>query len=153
MLSRADNSETETSIRTDLRAIFVSLELSRTTWLVTSLSPGTREKMSKHSVPAGDIGDLLARLRSLQERVRARTKQLPPLVVIQEAGLEGFWIHRVLTKNGIESHVVDPASVATSRRRRRAKTDKLDGDTLVRTLLAYKRGEPRVLRNGATADP
>jgi transposase len=142
MLSRANN--TETSIRTDLRAIFVSLELSRTTWLVTSLSPGTREKMSKHSVPAGDIGGLLTRLRSLQERVRARRKQLSPLVVIQEAGLEGFWIHRVLTENGIESHVVDPASVATSRRRRRAKTDKLDGDTLVRTLLAYKRGEPRV---------
>ena len=144
MLSRTDNTETETSIRTDLRAIFVSLKLSRTTWLVTSLSPGTREKMSKHSVPAGDIGGLLVRLRSLQERVRARRKQLPPLVVIQEAGLEGFWIHRVLTDNGIESHVVDPASVATSRRRRRAKTDKLDGDTLVRTLLAYKRGEPRV---------
>ena len=142
MLSRTDN--TETSIRTDLRAIFVSLELSRTTWLVTSLSPGTREKMSKHSVPAGDIGGLLVRLRSLQERVRARRKQLPPLVVIQEAGLEGFWIHRVLTENGIESHVVDPASIATSRRRRRAKTDKLDGDTLVRTLLAYKRGEPKV---------
>ena len=40
MLSRADNTETGTSIRTDLRAIFVSLELSRTTWLVTSLSPG-----------------------------------------------------------------------------------------------------------------
>ena len=89
MLSRTDNTETETSIRTDLRAIFVSLELSRTTWLVTSLSPGTREKMSKHSVPAGDIGGLLVRLRSLQERVRARMKQLPPLVVIQEVGLEG----------------------------------------------------------------
>ena len=99
--------------------------------------------MSKHSVSAGDIGGLLARLRSLKERVRARGKQLPPLVVIQEAGLEGFWIHRVLIENGIESHVVDPASVATSRRRRRAKTDKLDGDTLVRTLLAYKRGEPK----------
>src|SRR5277367_3407555 len=54
MLSRADNTETGTPIRTDLRAIFVSLELSRTTWLVTSLSPGTREKMSKYSVPAGD---------------------------------------------------------------------------------------------------
>ena len=144
MLSRADNTETGTSIRTDLRAVFVSLELSRTTWLVTSLSPGAREKMSKHSVPAGDIGKLLDRLRSLQERVQAQRKQLPPLVVIQEAGLEGFWIHRVLTENGIESHVVDPASIATSRRRRRAKTDKLDGDTLVRTLLAYKRGEPRV---------
>ena len=62
MLSRADNTETGTSIRTDLPAIFVSLELSRTTWLVTSLSPGTREKMSRHSMPAGDIGDLLAHL-------------------------------------------------------------------------------------------
>ena len=93
--------------------------------------------MSKHSVPAGDIGNLLDRLRSLQERVQAQRKQLPPLVVIQEAGLEGFWIHRVLTESGIESHVVDPASIATSRRRRRAKTDKLDGDTLIRTLLAY----------------
>src|ERR1700722_3529385 len=70
MLSRADNTETGTPIRTDLRAIFVSLELSRTTWLVTSLSPGTREKMSKYSVPAGDIGNLLDRLRSLQERVQ-----------------------------------------------------------------------------------
>src|SRR3569623_381461 len=44
----------------------------------------------------------------------------------------------------IESHVVDPASIATSRRRRRAKTDRIDGEALVRTLLAYKRGEPRV---------
>jgi transposase len=40
--------------------------------------------------------------------------------------------------------VVDAASILTSRRRRRAKTDKIDGETLVRTLLAYKRGEPRV---------
>src|ERR1700748_1888206 len=86
MLSRADNTETGTSIiRTDLRAIFVSLELSRTTWLVTSLSPGKREKMSKHCVSAGDLGGLLVRLRSLQERARARGKQLPPPVVIQEA--------------------------------------------------------------------
>jgi transposase len=65
-------------------------------------------------------------------------------VVIQEAGLDGFWIHRVLEANSIESHVVDPASIATSRRHRRAKTDKIDGEALVRTLLAYKRGEPRV---------
>jgi transposase len=50
----------------------------------------------------------------------------------------------VLQSEGIESHVVDAASILTSRRRRRAKTDKIDGETLVRTLLAYKRGEPRV---------
>ena len=50
----------------------------------------------------------------------------------------------MLKKEGIESHVVDPASIATSRRRRRAKTDKIDGEALLRALLAYKRGEPRV---------
>jgi transposase len=67
-----------------------------------------------------------------------------PIITIQEAGLDGFWIHRVLLSEGIESHVVDPASIATSRRRRRAKTDRIDGEALVRALLAYKRGEPRV---------
>jgi transposase len=50
----------------------------------------------------------------------------------------------MLNAEGIESHVVDPASIATSRRRRRAKTDRIDGEALVRALLAYKRGEPRV---------
>jgi transposase len=58
--------------------------------------------------------------------------------------LDSFWIHRVLLSEGIESHVVDAASIATSRRRRRAKTDRIDGETLLRALLAHKRGEPRV---------
>src|SRR6187455_1562854 len=131
-------------IRTDLKAIFVSLELSRSTWIITSLAPGGGEKMSKHSVPSGDVAALLARLSQLQEKARARTGQVFPIIVIQEAGLDGFWIHRVLQQEGIESHVVDPASIATSRRRRRAKTDRIDGEALVRALLAYKRGEPRV---------
>ena len=50
----------------------------------------------------------------------------------------------ILQSEGIESRVVDPASIATSRRRRRAKTDRIDGEALVRALLAYERGEPRV---------
>src|SRR6195952_4827636 len=132
------------AIRTDLNAIFVSLELSRSTWVITSLAPGGGEKMSKHSVRSGDIAGLLARLSQLTEKARARTGHIFPIIVIQEAGLDGFWIHRVLQKEGIESHVVDPASIATSRRRRRGKTDTIDGAGLVRALLAYKRGEPRV---------
>src|SRR6187455_2770320 len=132
------------AVRTDLKAIFVSLELSRSTWVITSLSPGGGEKMSKHAVPSGDVAALLARLSKLKEKARARTGQVFPIIVIQEAGLDGFWIHRVLQQEGIESHVVDPASIATSRRRRRAKTDRIDGEALVRALLAYKRGEPRV---------
>ena len=59
----------------------------------------------------------------------------------------------MLEKEGIESHVVDPASIATSRRRRRAKTDRIDGETLLRALLAYKRGEPRVCAMIRTPTP
>src|SRR3954464_11000265 len=132
------------AIRTDLNAIFVSLELSRSTWLITSLAPGGGEKMSKHSVRSGDSAGLLARLSQLTQKARARTGHIFPILVIQEAGLDGFWIHRVLQREGIESQVVDPASIATSRRRRRAKTDTIDGVALVRALRAYKRGEPRV---------
>jgi transposase len=120
------------------------LELSRSTWLITSLSPGNGEKMSKHSVSAGDVAKLLALFSKLRERSLTRTGQAYPITAIQEAGLDGFWIHRLLEKEGIESYVVDPASIATSRRRRRAKTDRIDGEALLRALMAYKRGEPRV---------
>ncbi|MBB4189593.1 transposase [Sinorhizobium terangae] len=140
----ADRSAAPAAIRTDLGAIFASLELSKSTWLITSLSPSSGEKMSKHAVRGGDITGLLARFAQLQDKAQARTGRHFALVVIQEAGLDGFWIHRVLEAEGIESHVVDAASIATSRRRRRAKTDKIDGEALVRALLAYKRGEPRV---------
>ncbi len=140
----ADRPKTPSAIRSDLGAIFISLELSRSTWLITSLSPGGGEKMSKHSVPAGDICMLLARFSELRRKTFARTGKSLPIIVIQEAGLDGFWVHRLLQNDGIESHVVDPASIATSRRRRRAKTDRIDGEALLRTLLAYKRGEPRV---------
>jgi transposase len=120
------------------------LELSRSNWLVTSLSPGKGEKMSKHSVTAGRVAELLTLFAELKRKAMVRTGQSYPIITIQEAGLDGFWLHRVLQQEGIESHVVDPASIAMPRRRRRAKTDKLDGEALLRALLAYKRGEPRV---------
>jgi len=132
------------AIRTQIGAIFVSLELSRSTWLVTSLSPGKGEKMSKHGVEAGDLADLLKLFAELKCKAQGRTGEIYPIITIQEAGLDGFWLHRALQQEGVESHVVDPASIAMPRRRRRAKTDRLDGETLLRTLLAYKRGEPRV---------
>jgi len=136
--------ENQTAIHINLGAIFVSLELSRSTWLITSLSPGGGETMSKYSVRGGDVTGLLERFSALQDKAERRTGRRVPIVTIQEAGLDGFWLHRTLEGEGIESHVVDAASIATSRRYRRAKTDRIDGEALVRTLLAYKRGEPRV---------
>jgi len=140
----ADRAEAPTTIQTHLAAIFISLELSRSIWLITSLTPGGGEKMSKHSVQAGDTAAVLARFSELKRKASERTGNSYPVVTIQEAGLDGFWLHRVLQAEGVESHVVDPASIATSRRRRRAKTDGIDGEALLRALLAYKRGEPRV---------
>lgn len=135
--------ELPAAIRVDLGAIFVSLELSRSTWLVTALAPGS-EKMSRHNVVGGDLAGLFGCFGELRRKAQARTGQLYSLVVIQESGLDGFWIDRAIKQEEwIESHVVDAASIAVPRRNRRAKTDRLDGEVLVRTLMAYKRGEPR----------
>ena len=112
----------------DHSTLYVSLELSRSTWLVTSLSPNS-DKMSKHSIAAGDAPKLLALLARLRGRAEQFVGGTLNVVVIQEAGLDGFWVHRSLEAKDIESHVVDPASIAVSRRRRRAKTDAIDGET------------------------
>src|SRR5712692_2578788 len=113
MRAAVDRPEAPSAIRTDLGAIFVSLELSGSTWLITSLSPGGGEKLSKHSVRGCDVAGLLERFAHLREKARARTGQRFPIIVIHEAGPDGFWIHRMLNAEGIESHVVDPASIGS----------------------------------------
>ncbi|ESX11674.1 transposase [Mesorhizobium sp. LSJC264A00] len=119
------------------------MELIQSKWLIISLSQGGGEQRSKHIVDGGDVGGMLDRFAELNRKAQARTEQYFLITVIQDAGLDGFWPSRPAGL-GDRSHVVDPASIATSRRRRRAKTDKIDGEALVRALLAYNRGEPRV---------
>ena len=127
-----------TAVATTARAnnitLFASLELSKSKWVVTINSPGS-EKFSKHVVEGGDgacLLDLLSRSRAkAEQRYGVQIKA----IVIQEAGLDGFWIHCLLLANGIESHAIDAASIAVDRRHRRAKTDAIDGETLLRTLM------------------
>ncbi len=64
-----------------------------------------------------------------------------PVRSCYEAGRDGFWIHRVLLARGITNIVVDAASIEVNRRRRRAKTDRLDAVKLVTQLLRHHRGE------------
>ena len=123
--------------------LFASLELSKARWLVTVSAPGS-DKLARHQVPGGDGQALLELLWRLQAAAARRTGAPVMIIVIQEAGLDGFWIHRLLVQNGITSHVVDPASIAVNRRHRRAKTDKIDGVKLLRTLMAWMRGERQV---------
>src|SRR6201987_6134722 len=100
--------------------------------------------MSKHTVAGGDGAGLLQLLARLRAKAEQHGRGAIRVVCIQEAGFEGFWVHRLLMRHAAESHIVDPASIAVPRRQRRAKTDAIDGETLLRTLLAWKRGEPRV---------
>ena len=123
--------------------LFASLELSKSKWVVTINSLGS-EKFSKHVVAGGDGGGLIDLLSRSRAKAEQRCSAQIKVIVIEEAGLEGFWIHRLLIADGIESHVVDAASIAVERRHRRAKTDAIDGDTLLRTLMAWARGERRV---------
>ena len=126
-------------LQSDRSALYISVELSHSTWLVTALVPGS-DRMSKYVTPGGNGASLI----ELVNRLRMKNGSPGPVVAIQEAGLDGFWVHRLLEANGIESYVVDAASIAVPRRRRRAKTDAIDGETLLRALLAWRRGEPRV---------
>src|SRR6516164_9837237 len=95
-------SEPLTAIHTDLGAIFVSLELSRSSWLITSLSPRRGEKMSKHSVHCGDFAGLMQLCAQLQEKAKLRTGQSFRVTVVHEAVLDGFWVPRALESEGID---------------------------------------------------
>ena len=135
----------------DRATLFVSLELSKSKWLATVLLPGG-DKMSKHTVLGGDWDALLALLLRARARAEARVGKSVQIVVIHEAGLDGFSVHRVLQMNGVESHVVDPASIAVPRRKRRAKSDRIDGDAPAYAAGLQARRAPSLL-DGRAAQP
>jgi transposase len=125
--------------------IFVAIELSQKTWLVTLHSPD-RDRISRHKLEGGDHSGLLVLLESVRARAALKLGSAPKVVSCYEAGYDGFWLHRRLNAAGITNLVFDPASIAVEQRSRRAKTDRIDGELLLRTLMAHLRGEPRVVR-------
>jgi transposase len=125
--------------------IFFSLELSQTSWGVTLHSPD-RDRITRGKLKAGVPAELLAFIDKVRSRAAAKLGSPPKVVSCYEAGYDGFWLHRLLTAAGIENYVFDPASIAVDQRARRTKTDRIDGEVLLRTLMAYCRREPRVVR-------
>ncbi|MGY3614381.1 IS110 family RNA-guided transposase [Bradyrhizobium sp. USDA 10063] len=125
--------------------IFVAIELSQKTWLVTLHSPD-RDRISRHKLEGGDHAGLLALIEQVKARATAKLGAAPRVVSCYEAGYDGFWLHRLLAAAGITNFIFDPASIAVEQRARRAKTDRIDGELLLRTLMAHLRGEPRVVR-------
>jgi transposase len=140
---QASNVSTPTAER--ISTIFVALELSRKRWLVTMHSPD-RDRISRHKLAADDHAGLLRLIEGVRERAARVLGAVARVMSCYEAGYDGFWLHRLLAAAGITNHVFDPASIAVEQRGRRAKTDRIDGEQLLRTLMAYCRGEPRVVR-------
>jgi transposase len=121
--------------------IFVAVELSQKSWLVTLHSPA-RDRVSRHKLEGGDHAGLLDLIEKVKARAAEKLGAVPRVVSCYEAGYDGFWLHRLLDAAGILNFVFDPASIAVEQRSRRAKTDRIDGELLLRTLMAYLRGEP-----------
>ena len=76
--------------------------------------------------------------------MRTAAKNFGRILVCYEAGYDGFWLARLLTKVGIECRVLDPASLQVNRRARRVKTDRIDALALLRALIAIDRGDRHV---------
>ena len=140
---QASTADTPTTGHTG--TIFVSIELSQKSWLVTLHSPD-RDRISRHKIEGGDHAGLLALLESVRARAAGKLGLAPKIVSCYEAGYDGFWLHRLLQAAGILNFVFDAASIPVEQRGRRAKTDRIDGELLLRTLMAHLRGEPRVVR-------
>jgi transposase len=77
----------------------------------------------------------------LAQRTRQAGRQIKRIVVAYEAGRDGFWLARWLRVRDVEAYVIHPASIAVSREHRRAKTDRLDTELLLRAFLGWLRGE------------
>ena len=133
---------TETAFDHDSTMV-VALELSGKSWEVGAIVPGLSRR-PRRRLPPRDMPGLLTQLERWRAEALKAGRTVRRIVLTYEAGRDGFWIARYLLANGIEVHIMHPASIPVERRGRRAKTDRIDLDMLLRTLLAWLRGEPRV---------
>lgn len=123
--------------------VAVAFELSNGSWKL-ALQDGKHQNPAIQTVSANEPATRLEQAVDVIARTRSKWAIDPaiPTVVLYEAGQDGFWIHRALSKlSGFEVYICDPSSVPVARHARRAKTDRLDAIRLVECLLAWLRGE------------
>ena len=117
------------------------LEMSQSSWLAAGVVPGVERRPLKKLDP--DPAALQRLLERWRDQAAKAGREVARVVLAFEAGRDGFWLARWLRARGIEAHVVHSTSVAVSREHRRAKTDRLDTEMLIRVFLGWLRGEPR----------
>jgi transposase len=123
--------------------VLIAIELSVSSWFVAVRLPGS-EKSRLHRVEGGDTTALLALIRDLRSRAEAKLRHAADVACCFEAGRDGFWLHRLLTAHGAIAYVLEPTSILVNRRARRAKTDRLDAEGMLRVLAAWLGGDRQV---------
>lgn len=123
--------------------VYIAIELSFSSWLVAARLPGA-EKARLHRVEGGNTAALLALIGELRSRASAKLGRTADLACCFEAGRDGFWLQRLLSAHGIATYVLEPTSILVNRRARRAKTDRLDAEGMLRVLAAWLGGDRRV---------
>ena len=132
--------------------VYLSLELGQKTWKL-AFTVGLGQKPRLRTIAARDTEALMAEIGAAKKRF-----SLPEDAAVAscyEAGRDGFWLHRFLTSRKVENQVVDSSSIEVNRRKRRAKSDRLDAVKLVEMLIRYCNGERKVwsiIRVPAVAD-
>lgn len=123
------------------QALCVAFELSSRTWKL-GMSVGFGQKARERNLSAGNLVSLAEEIRLAKKRFGL--SQSAAVFSCYEAGRDGFWIHRALLDMGLVNVVVDPSSIEVPRRKRRAKTDRLDVHKLLKLLIRYHLGEAKV---------
>lgn len=125
----------------DTPALYMALELSQAKWRL-GFSVGLAQRPRERQIPAREITALMAEIE--QAKVRFNFAPETKVVSCYEAGRDGFWLHRCLLSRGVDNRVVDSSSIQVERRKRRAKTDHLDVEKLLKLLIREQQGEPKV---------
>lgn len=121
--------------------LFVAFELGKKDWKLAMTSGFGRQPWLR-SLASGDLGAVERAVRTGRQRFGLSASAR--VVSCDEAGRDGFWIHRAVVRLGFENRVVDSASIEVNRRARRTKTDRIDALKLVMMLVRAWSGEGRV---------
>jgi len=128
------------AVAADVATVFVAIELSGKDWLAAVQSP-RQERPSRHKLAAADARGLWAVIERERSALQGEGWAAVRVVTCYEAGRDGFWLHRFLVAQGAESFVVDPGSILVNRRARRAKSDRLDVEALLRLVIRHDAGD------------
>jgi transposase len=121
--------------------LVIVVEMSQSSWLVAGVVPGVQRRPLKKLDPNPTA--LLHLIEGWRDQATKAGRPITRIALAFEVGRDGFWLARWLRGRGIESYVIHSTSVAVSREHRRAKTDRLDTEMLIRVFLGWLRGEPR----------